>query len=110
VKTKGRKENFRVVVEPRGLGDFGSISVGEGFLYGYGENARERAAKDMESRCEDMAKAIRRHVDNALYASVEFDQDDVCEHCGAEWTEGDAAYNGGCCAMDEESAPAEPAP
>lgn len=107
MKTKGHKENFRVVVEPRGLGDFGSIRVGESFIYGHGENARKRAEKDMELRCEEMAKEIRRHVDNVFHAYVEFDQEEVCEHCGYEWTETSTSYNGGCCAKDEESAPSE---
>lgn len=105
MKAKGRKENFRVVVEPRGLGDFGSVRVSPSFIYGHGENSQKRHDADLEARCEEMATEIRRHVDNVRHASVEFDQEDVCEHCGATWTEGDATYNGGCCDRDEESVP-----
>jgi hypothetical protein len=105
MKTKGPKENFRVVIEPRGLGDFGSIRVSASFLYGYDAAAQKRIESDMQDRCDEIAADVKRHVDNAGYVSVEFDQEDVCEHCGSRWSEESAAYNGGCCAKDEEANP-----
>lgn len=105
MKTLGPKSNFRVVVTPRGMGDFGSISVSHGLLYGSGKTERARAERDMQSRCDDIVSDIKRHVDNARHIEVEFDQDSVCEHCGAAWTETSNTYNGGCCSKDEESAP-----
>ena len=104
MKTKGAKENFRVVITPRGIGDFGSIRVSDSFFYGDGEKERQRFERDMQERCDDIADAVRRHVDNARYVEVKFVQEDVCEHCGAPWTEDSATYNGGCCDKDEENA------
>lgn len=102
MKTKGVRDNFRVVVHPRGLGDFGSIRVSASFFYGHTEAERKRMERDMEERCNEIAADIRRHADNVSSVSVEFDQAEVCEHCGAEWTEKSQYYNGGCCDRDEE--------
>lgn len=102
MKKEGAKVNFRVVIEPKGLGDFGSIRVSSSFLYGNTETGRNRAEKDMHERCEEIAKQVRRHIDNVSYAQVEFDQEYVCEHCGAEWTAGQNPFNGGCCERDSE--------
>ncbi len=98
-KILGIKDNFRVVVEPRRLGDFGSVSVSDSF---FGQN-KERIAADYLDRCEEIAAEIKRHVDNVRYVSVEFDQGHVCEHCGDRWTEESDSYNGGCCSKDEEA-------
>lgn len=105
-KAKGDKENFRVVVEPRSMGDFGSIRMSEGFFY-YGEGAQARKEKDYQERCEEIAAEIKRHVDNVRYVSVEYDQETVCEYCGSRWTEKSSTYNGGCCDEDEAHNPEE---
>jgi hypothetical protein len=34
---------------------------------------------------DDMATAVRRHVDCVLTASVEYDKRFICSHCGYEW-------------------------
>ena len=107
MKTKGARDNFRVVVSPRRLGDFGSIRTSDDFLYGRGEEARKRIERDYQDRCEEIAADIRRHADNVGHVSVEFDQEYVCEHCGRDWTEESNTYNGGCCDKDEENAPKE---
>src|SRR3546814_20054338 len=82
----GPKANFRVVVEPRGLGDFGSIKTSDSLIYGRGPEAAARIARDYEERCDEIAGDIKRHVDNVGYISVEFDQEKVCEHYGWAWT------------------------
>lgn len=102
MKKEGEKFNFRVVIEPKGLGDFGSIRLPSSLLYGNTEMERKRAEKDMHERCEEIAEQVRRHVDNVSHAQVDFDQEYVCEHCGAEWTEGENPFNGGCCDKDCE--------
>lgn len=100
VKLAGR-ENFRVVVEPRGLGDLGFLRTSASFLYGTGPEAKERIERDMLDRCEEIADQIRRHADNVAYVQVESDQVKICEFCGSEWTEHSNVYNGGCCEQDE---------
>lgn len=90
-------ENFRVRVEPRGLGDFGWASVGD-LTVSKDEADRQRQYKQ---RCEEIAADIKRHVDNVGCVLVECDVNRICEHCGSIWTEDDADYNGGCCAKDE---------
>lgn len=101
----GPKTNFRVVVEPRGLGDFGFIKTSDAFAYGRGPEAQARIEREYEGRCKEIASEIKRHVDNVGYAGVEFDQEKVCEHCGSIWTEASQVYNGGCCSKDEENNP-----
>jgi hypothetical protein len=96
----GAKQNFRVVVEPRRLGDLGSISISDSMACGGRIHLIER---EYESRCQEIMADIKRHVDNAGYVSVEFDQQLVCEHCGDRWTEESQTYNGGCCSADERA-------
>jgi hypothetical protein len=96
-KVLGIPENFRVVVEPRGLGHFGSVSMGDGFI----SRDPKVIAKLYRERCEEIAAEIKRHVDNVGYVSVESDAGYQCEHCGGVWTEVSADYNGGCCSKDE---------
>lgn len=106
-KTLSRKTNFRVVVYPCGLADFGFMRTSDDFLYGRGPDAAARIEKEYQGRCEEMAADIRRHVDSVGGVEIEFDQEPVCEHCGSGWTEDSDTYNGGCCSKDEEGNPAE---
>jgi len=81
-------DNFRVVVhvtEPM-------------FALRYQEP--ERHAKEMQSRANEVVAAIRRHVDGICGVEVQCDRAAVCEHCGYNWTETSADYNGGCCDLD----------
>lgn len=101
-KILGKKENFRVVVEPRRLGDIGFMSISDRMACG---NDESRIEREYESRCEEISQQIKRHVDNVSSAYVEFDRAPVCEHCGSMWTETSETYNGGCCNKDEEANP-----
>lgn len=102
-KTLGSRENFRIVVEPRSMTDFGFVSVGRGLVYGRDKEAQRRWERDMEERCNELIADIKRHVDNLGGVWMECDQEHVCEHCGATWTESSKTYNGGCCDKDEEA-------
>lgn len=97
-RAAGVPTNYRVVVEPRGLGDFGVFSLGDR-SYGTAEQIAEAYAE----RCRDIAAEIKRHVDGVRSIDVEFEQNPVCEHCGSRWTEASADYNGGCCDADEDA-------
>lgn len=103
MKTTGIKEKFRVVVDPRSLGNLGYASIGLGLLYGHGQEAQKQIEKDWEARCDEIVSDIKRHVENVGSAWVEFDQQHVCSHCGALWTEKSETYNGGCCDEDEKA-------
>ena len=105
MKVLGVKHNFRVVLTPRGFGDFGFMSTSDSFVYGHGKEADERKARDYQDRCEDMARDAKRHVDNVSSADVECDQEPLCSYCGRLWTEESETYNGGCCSEDEENNP-----
>lgn len=98
---KTRYENYRVVIEPRGLGNFGSISMSDGLICSSEEDRQRR----YRERCQEIVEDVKRHVDNVGLAHVDFDTVKECEHCGWAWTESDSTYNGGCCAKDEENAP-----
>lgn len=100
-KKMGLKENFRVVVYPRSLGNLGAVRVSDRFLYGDGAEAEKRIEREYLDRCEEIAAAVKRHADNVGSVAVEFDQPAVCEHCGYNWTEASPDYNGGCCEKDQ---------
>ena len=93
MKTAGPRQNYRVVVEPDIR--FNWRRTGE-------------SQKDYDKRISDLARiaadniaaAIRRHVDGYGSIYVESDSNPLCSHCGATWTEGDDPFNGGCCDGD----------
>lgn len=58
---------------------------------------KEPEHKDHVRRLTNLKNEIHRHCDDVDDAIVLFDATFVCEHCGAEWTEDDDDYNGGCC-------------
>lgn len=87
--------NFHVRVEPRSKGDFGFATI----------SSIQYTPKEEEEACEEMVREIKRHVDRVGYIGVEYDAEQVCEFCGAQWTEDDDNYNGGCCSQDIENEP-----
>ena len=96
-RVRGPRDEFRVVVTPRDMGDFGNISIGR-LSYGRTPDGQQRWERDMQSRCEEISAEIRRHVDSVQRVDVEFDQPYVCSHCGALWTE--AGDSNECCDED----------
>jgi len=94
------RSNPHVVVTPRRLGDLGIARVPENWM-----GPQSVIERDMLTRCEGIRDAVERHVDNVAFATVKFDEETVCEHCGHAWTETSTTYNGGCCDKDEEAAP-----
>ena len=76
-----KKSNFKVVIEPRRLGDYGYVRVSDCF-FGRDE---ERIAKDYEQRCEEIIDQVKRHVDNVGWIGIECDSKEVCSHCGCNW-------------------------
>jgi len=90
-------ENFRVIVEPCRLGDFGVVSVSDSLLFP-DEAVR---SQQYQERCNEIVNQIKRHVDAVGSIRIESDARLVCEFCGAEWTEGNDTYNGGCCGEDQ---------
>lgn len=76
-----KKSNFKVVIEPRRLGDYGYVSVSDGFF----GRSEERIAKDYEERCEEIIDQVKRHVDNVGWIGIECDSKEVCSHCGCNW-------------------------
>ena len=99
-KKAGIPEDFRVIVEPRRMTDYGGVSCSPRLVYG---DDMSRYARDMRRRCEEIAEEIRWHVDNVGGVYVEIPERWVCEHCGTDWTEDGANYNGGCCAADQDA-------
>lgn len=75
-----------------------------------GETDKQAEMRILQSRCEDIAKSIKRHVDDVRSAYVEVETEDTCEYCGADWTELSKTYNGGCCDDDEQNNPEHSTP
>lgn len=96
-----RQTNFRVVVTPRDLGDFGFFRTSND---GYGNNEDARQ-KEYKRRAEAILRDVERHVDpdNMGNAYIAYDTDKFCEFCGCDWTEDSRTYNGGCCDADESA-------
>ncbi len=94
---KSTHENFRVVVEPRSLGDWGWVRTSDS-LFTKNEEDRQRQYRE---RCEEIVADIKRHVDSVGSVYVDHDTVHKCEHCGWAWTEESATYNGGCCDKDQ---------
>lgn len=92
-----KKSNFRVVVEPRRLGDFGSVRISDNFF----GKTEAQVEKEYQSRCNDIEEQIKRHVDNVGSVQVEYDTDEVCSHCGSPW-EQDETGMPQCCVKAEK--------
>ena len=89
---KKTKTNLRVEVYPSAPWHFGRW-------------VDTRTPEQEEQLCQDIAKNIKRHVDNVEQARVIWDTEETCEFCGCQWGEESDNYNGGCCDKDEETAP-----
>lgn len=76
-----RKSNFRVIVDPKSLGDFGSIRVSDNF---WGKTP-EQIEKDYLQRCKEIKDQIMRHVDDVHSVDIEYDTEEICSHCGYAW-------------------------
>lgn len=74
---KAIKTNFRLEVEPKGLGDFGAIRMSDGII----EPDPERRAQRYEEACEEMAKAIKRHVEGVEHVAVKYETEYLCTDC-----------------------------
>ena len=90
---KREASSFSVEVEPRRLGNFGSVSMSDSLVTRDAADALEQ----YRERCEEIANQIRRHVDNVGSVAVRAHTDAVCEFCGSAWTEDGDDFNGGCC-------------
>ena len=96
---KTTQENFRVVIEPRGLGQFGSVSVSDRLFC----KDEEDLQRQYKARCNDIVADVKRHIDDVGSVWIESDYVNTCEYCGARWTEDASDYNGGCCEKDQEA-------
>lgn len=75
---KAIRTNYRLEVEPLGLGDFGAIRMSDRLI----EPDPERRAKRYEEACEEMAEAIKRHVEGVEHVAVVYDTEYLCGDCG----------------------------
>lgn len=99
---KTSRDDFRVVITPRRLGDFGWMSMSD-------RMASSDPERDMRERCEEIAAEVKRHVDNVDGIEVTFTETHTCSHCGYGWevlTADEAAD--ASCQQDEQSVEGEP--
>lgn len=57
--------------------------------------------------CKSLIADIKRHVDGIRSIGFECETENVCEYCGAAWTEDSDVFNGGCCDEDLEHDPGQ---
>jgi len=95
------RENFRIIIEPRALGDYGYVHTSDRLFY----PDEEKRAKAYQDRCEDIEEQIKRHVDDVGYVRIECDKKVVCTYCGWGWEIDEGTGQPFCC--DEAIAEAE---
>ena len=78
-----RKTGFHLIVEPRRLGDLGSVRASDSFIGG----SPEHIESEYQNRCEEIAAEIRRHVRNVAWIHIEHDTEELCSFCGMQWEE-----------------------
>lgn len=74
---KAIRVNYRLEVEPKGLGDFGGVRMSDRLI----EPDPERRAKRYEEACEEMAEAIKRYVEGVEHVEVKYDTEYLCTDC-----------------------------
>jgi hypothetical protein len=74
---------------------FLKVEIERPFLY-----KREVEREDWLRLAKDLKESIERHCDSFSSISIEHDTEDICEFCGASWTEDGDVDNGGCCSAD----------
>ncbi len=94
---------WRVIIEPRRIGDLGYVQCSDSLLTRDEEDRR----KEYLRRCEEIIQDIRRHVDNVGHVHIDIDTEDVCQFCERPWTEDSTEFNAGCCEKDMEHEPYE---
>jgi hypothetical protein len=100
-----RKNNIRVVVEARRLGDWGFASMS-------GVGTPESREKHLLTECERIVREVNRHVEGISTAAVVCDLVTVCEFCENDWadscineTDSTAEYPVGlpvCCVLAQD--------
>ncbi len=90
------KHNYRIVIAPRRLGDYGFMTVSERMA----EPDPVRRAKLYHERCESMIEQIKRHIDDVGSVYIEHETECSCPYCGNSWTPDEKGYNG-CCDEQE---------
>lgn len=99
-----RKSNFRITIEPKGLGNYGFATISPRLIYGDGPEAEKRMEHDIRERCEEIIEQAKRHVDNIGWMGIECDEEQLCPFCGWNWENAcDETGAPGCCqaAIDE---------
>ncbi|WP_097933331.1 MULTISPECIES: hypothetical protein [unclassified Streptomyces] len=99
---KTTREDFRIVITPRRLGDLGWMSISD-------RMASDNIERDTRERCEEIAEQVKRHVDNVGSVEVQFTEVHTCSHCSLTWevlTAEEAADLRNC--QDEHSVEGEP--
>jgi hypothetical protein len=105
---KKHESNFRITIEPRGLGDYGYASFSPRLFYGDGPEAEKLMQEELMRRCKDIVEQVKRHVDGIGWVGIENDEEQQCPFCNYNW-ENACDENGapGCCqaAVDEYERP-----
>lgn len=73
-----RNHNYRVVVEPKRLGNLGFLTVSDERI----EPDPEKREQEYKSRCESIIDQIKRHVDSVGWVGLVWDAETRCSYCG----------------------------
>ncbi|MFE6931804.1 hypothetical protein ACFVDT_07205 [Streptomyces sp. NPDC057699] len=81
---KTTREDYRIVITPRRLGDLGWMSISD-------RMASSDIERDTRERCEAIVKQVKRHVDNVGSVEMQFSEVHTCSYCCLTWEELTAA-------------------
>ena len=70
-----KQMDFKVIIEPRDLGDLGGVIVSTAWM-------SDDPAKDYERRCNEIVQDVKRHVENVGSVYIDSTIFEVCPHCG----------------------------
>ena len=95
---KTSQDNYRVVIDPRRLGDLGFASMSDSSLVQGGE---EVVQKRYQERCSEIVDAIKEaKIWEVGTINIECDTHETCSYCGDPWVGVGDTFNGGCCHKD----------
>ena len=94
---KINKNNFRVVIEPRRIGDYGFCRISDNAY------SQEEKEKEYAKMCRDILDECKRHIDNVGSIYIDYDAEEICSFCGYGWDIDPETKEPLCCnkAIDE---------
>jgi hypothetical protein len=86
-------ENYRVIIYPRSIGDFGWASISPQAI----EPNYIKRQEMYKDKCEEIIDDVKRHVNNVGSVNIEYDSREICEFCKSDWEQDEVTGEPQCC-------------